>query len=147
MTGEETCEIAGLGPIPVSVARDLLGESVLKLVITKGASVVNVTHLGRGANIAQKIALLWQMPACTREGCPRRARLQNDHRVPWADVHQTDVANLDPLCKPDHDLKTHQGWALLNGTGKRPMVPPHHPDHPRNVALRQRPPPAAAAAG
>ena len=36
--GEEMCEIRGLGPIPVSVARELLGETILKL----------VDHQGRG---------------------------------------------------------------------------------------------------
>ena len=37
--GDEVCEIVGLGPIPVSVARELLGDAVLKLVITKGIDV------------------------------------------------------------------------------------------------------------
>jgi hypothetical protein len=132
ISGDETCEIAGLGPIPVSTARALLGESILKLVITKGTDVIHVTHLGRGPNTAQKIALLWQQPLCSREGCGRRARLQYDHRDEWRTVHRTELPNLDPLCGPDHHLKTHQDWALMDGTGTRPMVPPHHPDHPRN---------------
>ena len=55
--GEEVCEIAGLGPIPVRVARELLGDAVVKLVITKGVDVMNVTHLGRGPTVAQKMAL------------------------------------------------------------------------------------------
>src|SRR3954452_4124440 len=93
---DETCEIAGLGPISVSAARDLLGESILKLVITKGVDVINVTHLGRGPNTAQKIALLWQMPGCSREGCGRQARLQYDHRDEWRSVRCTEIANLDP---------------------------------------------------
>lgn len=32
----EVCEIPGVGPVSVAAARDMLGESVLKLVITKG---------------------------------------------------------------------------------------------------------------
>ncbi len=48
--GEELCEIAGVGPVPVSVARRLLGDSVLKLVLTRGVDVVNVTHLGRSCH-------------------------------------------------------------------------------------------------
>ena len=52
-------QIAGLGPIPVSTARELLGESILKLVITKGVDVVNVVHLGRAPTAAQRVALLW----------------------------------------------------------------------------------------
>src|SRR3954470_13910757 len=75
---DETCEIAGLGSISVDTARELLGESILKLVITKGVDVINVTHLGRGSNTARKIALLWQLAECSRLGCPRRARLAGD---------------------------------------------------------------------
>ena len=69
--GDEICEIAGLGPIPVSVARDLLGDAVLKLVITKGVDVANVTHLGRSPTVAQQVALWWQSPMCAREDCTR----------------------------------------------------------------------------
>jgi hypothetical protein len=36
--GEELCEIAGVGPVPVDVARGLLGDAVLKLVITRGST-------------------------------------------------------------------------------------------------------------
>jgi hypothetical protein len=114
----------------VSTARDLLGESILELAITRGKDVINITHLGRGPNTAQKIALLWQQPVCTRAGCGKRARLQYDHREEWHKVHCTELTNIDRLCTADHHLKTHQGWALIDGTGTRPMVPPHHPDHP-----------------
>jgi hypothetical protein len=85
----ESCEIAGIGPIPVSVAPELLGESILKLVITKGVDVLNVTHLGRGPSAAQRVALLWSSPGCTVEG-----------------------------------------------SSKRPMVPPEDPRHPKNKPKR-----------
>ena len=75
----ETGEIAGLGPVSVATAREMLGESVLKLVLTSGVEVRRVTHLGRGPTTAQKVALLWEQPVCTREGCGRRARLEYDH--------------------------------------------------------------------
>ncbi|MEY2570137.1 MAG: hypothetical protein QOE63_487 [Acidimicrobiaceae bacterium] len=133
---EEICEIAGLGPVSVDTARSLLGESILKLVITKGVDVLHVTHLGRGVNTAQQIALLWQQPVCTREGCGKQRRLENDHRDDWTNVQCTELDNIDPLCDHDHDLKSLHGWALVDGKGKRPMVPPDHPDHPRN-----KPPP------
>lgn len=130
--GDETCEIGGLGPIPVSVARDLLGDSILKLVITRGVDVRNVTHLGRGATIAQRIALLWERPICAREGCGRRARLEIDHREDWSQIHKTEVVNLEPMCHHDHWLKTTKGWALVDGQGVRPMVPPDDPRHPHH---------------
>jgi hypothetical protein len=75
----EVCEIAGVGPVPVATARALLGDAVLKLVLTQGVDVRNVTSLGRGPTAAQKVALLWEQPTCAVEHCGRRARLEADH--------------------------------------------------------------------
>ncbi len=133
--GEQTCEIAGVGPVPVRIARDLLGESILKLVITKGVDVVNVTHLGRGPTAAQRVALLWSKPKCANEACSSTF-VQIDHREPWAKTKHTVLDELDPLCPHDHDLKTNHGWALVDGTGRRTFVGPDHPRHPRH-----KPPP------
>ena len=130
--GDEICEIAGLGPIPVSVARDLLGDAVVKLVITKGVDVLNVTHLGRGPTVAQKIALWWQNPQCTALDCTRVQRIEFDHRTEWRKTHHTRLDDGDGLCGHCHDLKTYFGWALVEGTGKRPLVPPDDPRHPKN---------------
>jgi hypothetical protein len=135
--GDETCEIAGLGPIPVGIARALLGDAILKIVITRGVDVANVTHLGRSPTMAQRVALWWRSPECTREGCTRTQRLENDHREGWAETKRTRVDELDPLCEHDHDLKTYEGWLLVAGTGKRPMVRPDDPRHPKR---RTRPP-------
>ena len=129
--GDEICEIAGLGPIPATVARDLVGDAVLKLVITKGVDVANVTHLGRSPTVAQQVALWWQAPMCTAKGCTRSRRLENDHELGWAETHRTRVDELDPLCEHDHALKTNHGWALVAGAGKRPLVPPDDPRHPK----------------
>ncbi len=127
----DTCDIPGLGPISATSARELLDESILKLVVTKGVDVLNVTHLGRGPNAAQKIALLWSSPMCTVAGCAHAAR-EVDHREPYAKNPQTRLDNLDALCKYHHDLKTYDGWSLVEGTGKREMVPPDDPRHPKN---------------
>jgi hypothetical protein len=133
--GEELCEIVGVGPIPVRVARELLGDAILKLVITKGVDVANVVHLGRGATAAQRIAVLWSKPKCANEACSSMF-VQLDHRDPWAHTHHTQLDEIDPLCPHDHDLKTSHGWLLVEGTGRRAFVPPTDPRHPRN-----RPPP------
>ncbi len=132
---DEVCEIAGLGPIPVSVARELLGDAILKVVITKGVDVMNVTHLGRSATAAQRIALLWSKPKCANEACSSRF-VQLDHREPWAKTKHTKLGELDPLCPHDHDLKTNHGWLLVEGKGRRAFVAPDDRRHPRN-----RPPP------
>jgi len=127
--GNEICEITGTGPISARVARDLLGDSILKLVITRGVDVANVTHLGRGASTAQRVALLWRSPTCSVEGC-NRTRIEIDHRTPWATAHHTRLDQLDPLCKHHHHQKHQHLWALTEGTGTRPMVPPTDPRHP-----------------
>jgi hypothetical protein len=142
--GDEFCEITGLGPVPVRVARELLGEAILKLVITHGQDVSTVVNLGRGPSAAQKIALLWSQPTCSRAGCDQTwTQAEIDHRTPWADTHHTVLGELDRLCKHDHRLKTHHGWALVPGVGKRDMVPPDHPSHPNNTPRRGNDPPDA----
>jgi len=69
-------------------------------------------------------------------GCTRTRQLQNDHRYEWANTKRTRLDELDPLCKHHHDLKTRNNWALVDGDGPRPMVPPDDPRHPN-----YRPPP------
>jgi hypothetical protein len=130
--GDEVCEIAGLGPVPVRVAKELLSDAVLKLVITKGVDVANVTHLGRAPSVAQRAALLWKSPDCTALDCTRAQRLEYDHREEWRKTHHTRLDETDRLCEHHHDLKTYFGWALVEGTGKREMVPPDDPRHPKN---------------
>jgi hypothetical protein len=132
---DEKCEIVGVGPVPVRVARDLLGESIVKLVITKGVDVANVVHLGRGPTAAQRIALLWSKPKCANISCSSMF-VQIDHRNPWAATRHTRLDELDPLCPHDHKLKTNQGWSLVEGTSRRLFVPPDDARHPRS-----RPPP------
>jgi hypothetical protein len=129
--GDEICEIAGLGPIPATVARELLGDAILKLVITKGVDVANVTHLGRSPTVAQQVALWWQSPECTAEGCTRTWRLENDHELGWKETKRTRVDEIDPLCEHEHDLKTYFGWSLVAGQGRRAFVPPTDPRHPK----------------
>jgi hypothetical protein len=143
VAGDELCEITGIGPIPVPVARDLLGDAILHLVITRGVDVAHVTHLGRGPTAAQKIALAWTSPGCTVQGCPR-TRIQYDHREDYARTRHTRLDELDPLCGHHHDLKTRHNWALVPGTGKRPIVAPTDPRHPRHQQNHAGVPPTAA---
>ena len=150
--GDELCEVAGVGPIPVRTARELPGDSIVKLVITNGVDVANVTHLGRGPTAAQRVALLWNSAGCVVKGCSRTIGIETDHRIPWADDRVTELANLDRLCGHHHDLKTRHGWALVPGTGNRPMVPPGDPEHPANrstdpTPTDPRPPPDPEAPG
>ncbi|MBV8951250.1 MAG: hypothetical protein JOZ99_10270 [Actinobacteria bacterium] len=64
-------------------------------------------------------------------------RVENDHREPFAKTRHTRLDELHPLCEHHHDLKTLKSWALTEGSGKRPIVPPHDPRHPKNKPKRR----------
>jgi len=128
----EICEIDGLGPVAVEDLRQLLPDAAIDLILTNGRDVFNVTHLGRRATAHQYVVLDWIGGQCTRTGCAATRHLQVDHRIDWAHTHLTELRALDWLCPADHRRKTHHGWALVEGTGRRAMVPPDHPDHPAN---------------
>ena len=131
----EVCEIAGVGPVAVSAVEAMIasGDAFLAAVVTKGVDVVNVAHMGRRPSAAQRSGWEWKHPVCVVEGCNNCRRLEADHRVPWAEDKVTLLSNMDGLCEYHHDLKTHKAWALVEGVGKRPMVPPDDPRHPANV--------------
>jgi hypothetical protein len=93
--------------------------------------VLNVTHLGRGPTVAQQMALLWTSPGCAIDACDRVARIEIDHRDPYAKVGCTQTANLRPRCDHHHDLKTYHGWDDVElPDGRIIMVPPGDPRHP-----------------
>lgn len=128
----ENCDIAGLGPVPVSLVHDVLatGDPFLAAVVIKGVDVVSVAHLGRKPTAYQRTALEWLTSRCHAQGCERTDGLEIDHTERWADTKITLLALLDPLCEHHHGLKTHQNWALVPGRGTRPFVAPDDPRHP-----------------
>lgn len=136
-TEGEVCEIAGFGPISAQAAVDLIGtcDPFLRAVVTNGQKVVGVAHLRRRPNAYQRTALDWLYPNSAAEGCSTRAEfLQSDHRDDWARTHFTAFDLLDRLCRLHHGLKTMQGWALVEGRGKRAFVPPTDPRHPLHLS-------------
>jgi hypothetical protein len=134
-TDGEVVEVVGVGPVAVSAVREILaeGDPFLAAVVTDGVTVTGVAHLGRRFNAHQQTALEFAYPTCAREGCWATARLENDHRDPFALTHVTTTDSADRLCQREHDLKTNHGWSLVEGSGKRPFVPPWDPRHPKNV--------------
>ncbi len=135
----ETCEIDGLGPVPLAALREWFPQAAIDLIIAKGQDVFNVTHLGRSTNARQQVALDWIGGQCTRLGCGATRHLQIDHRIDWSTIHITELANLDWLCIPDHNRKTRRGWALIAGTGRRRMVPLDDPEPPRQRTAGRHP--------
>jgi hypothetical protein len=123
----ETCEIAGVGPVPVEVARELFGESLLKIVIRDGVDIRTVVHAGRHPNAAQRTAIFVRDGGrCVRPTC-RRPMAEIDHIADYRWTRHTTLDELAGLCRHDHTLKTRGGhryrrgehgweWRLPDGT-------------------------------
>jgi hypothetical protein len=117
---ERLCAVAVEGLVPDEVAlRDV------DAVWTSFDRIERLGAAGRGVVVETEV--------CER-GSSRFVEL--DHRDPWATTHHTTIDEIDPLCKHDHNLKTHHGRLLVECKGRRAFVPPGHPYHPRT-----RPPP------
>jgi len=155
-TAGETCEIAGIGAVPVASVRALLDDAFLAAVITDGRDVTTVAHLGRQPNAYQQTALQAQGVECSTLGCPNRDRLERDHRIPWRVTRHTKLRELDWSCPHCHDRKTHHGDMLAPGTGKRRLLTraeqvqwnldhPDNPVDPPQTSYPSRPTPPASA--
>ncbi|MBV8462057.1 MAG: DUF222 domain-containing protein, partial [Acidimicrobiales bacterium] len=108
----EICEIPGIGPIPVEVARELASDSILSVLVTDGVDVTAVAHAGRTIPAALRRALFERDPVCVVPGCAIDDGLEIDHLVPFADGGPTVIENLARLCQWHHYLKTHAGHRL-----------------------------------
>ena len=108
----EICEIPGVGPIPVSVARALAADSILSVLVTNGVDVTGVAHAGRSIPASVRRALVERDPVCVVPGCGQPDDLEIDHVEPFARGGATSLENLVRLCHWHHYLKTHQGHRI-----------------------------------
>lgn len=113
----ETCEIPGIGPIPMAVARRLADDAFLKVLVTDGTDVTTVAHPGRTIPARLRTAVEARDPACVVPGCDVRRGLEIDHRIPREEGGPTRLANLARLCRWHHYLKTHRRYRLGGGPG------------------------------
>jgi hypothetical protein len=124
----EICELPGIGPIPVEVARRLAADSILSVLVTDGVDVAAVAHAGRTIPAAIRRALIERDPVCVVPGCGLREGLEIDHLIPFAEGGETSLANLVRLCRWHHYLKTHQGHRIEpSGDGWRWITPDPSP--------------------
>ena len=132
--GGETCEIAGVGPVPVSAVRALVPDAFLSYVVKDGVDVRTVVHVGRQVTAHQRTALEARGYHCERPGCASRHLLEIDHISGWAITKTTRLDDLAWLCPHDHDLKTRYGFRIKGPPGRRRWLRPDgtlaagHPD-------------------
>ncbi len=124
----ETCEVAGMGPIPVSVVHDWMQDAFLAAVVTKGTEITKVVHLGRRFTAEQRTALQWKDPICARKGCSNRLGLEYDHFEDWATTRTTRVPAAKRFCHSCHFLKS-SGWHVSapDEDGRCTFTPPDDP--------------------
>jgi hypothetical protein len=116
--GDETCEIPGVGPIPVDVAKDLLGDAVFHVVVTEGTDVRAVTSKKRTIPASLRRALMERDRTCAVPGCDATEHLQIDHRWDFAKGGPTELANTCRLCPPHHRMKTAGVFRLVEVDGQ-----------------------------
>jgi hypothetical protein len=121
----ETCEIAGVGPVPVPVARDLWGTNpFVSLIETDGTDVHRIVRLGRRRPPEVDDALMVRDRCCVVPGCASTRRLEAHHLVPYAHTGRTTLDELALVCEHHHDLITHRGHRLEGGPGHWTWHPP-----------------------
>ena len=120
--GDETCEIAGVGPVSVSAVQRLMSDAFLALVIKDGVDVLNVTHLGRQVTAHQRTALEARGGAC--EICGSTFRVDIDHIEGWCLTRETRIDDLGLKCRSCHDLKTRHRLREVGPPGDRRFLRP-----------------------
>jgi hypothetical protein len=115
----ETCEIPGVGPIPVTVAQRLSQDAILKTLITGGTDILAISHPGRWIPARLRSAVIEAYPECAHDGCHADRHLEIDHIVPVTQQGPTELANLQRLCPWHHDQKT-----TAENTRAGPRPPP-----------------------
>jgi hypothetical protein len=123
--GGETCELAGVGPVPVATVTDRLSDAFLAAVVTDGVDVYNVAHLGRQATAHQRTALEARGYRCEVPGRPVRHNLEIDHVDDWVQTLRTKLDRLAWLCPHHHRLKTTKGQRLEGPVGNRRWLDGH----------------------
>ena len=118
----EICEIEGIGPVPVAVARRLAADSIVKAVVIDGVDVTRVAHFGRTIPAHLRTAVETRDRTCVIAGCETDRHLEIDHNVPVAMRGETSLVNLGRVCHHHHDLKTRRDLRRIGPLGHQRLV-------------------------
>jgi Domain of unknown function (DUF222) len=141
MAGEQ-CEIPGIGPIPVTLARQLSEDAILNVLLTKGVDVIAVAHSGHTIPAHLRSALAIRDRTCIVPRCDVRRNLERDHRNTYGRTRVTKLDDLAHLCKWHHYQKTFLGYTYRGGPGTWEWIPPENRDQDlsalRKIIIRAR---------
>ena len=111
-------QLAGYGPIPASIAREIAADGKWKRFITDPIDGTLIDYGRETYEPPQHLQdfLIARDRTCRFPGCRQPAHLADlDHAIPWDEGGSTSAANLGALCRRHHNLKTHGNWKLING--------------------------------
>jgi hypothetical protein len=128
----EHCELEGIGPIPVTMARSMLDDARVTLVGHDPSG--DITHISSMKRTIPARLRRWveeAFPCCGVEGCTDTWRLEIDHIVAVEAGGRTEKNNLWRICRHHHKLKTYYRYRV---DGRRLLPPtedqPDDPDPP-----------------
>ena len=132
--------VEGVGPIPLSVARELSGGDGAWMRVLTHPETGMVLSVGRDQYrppAALRKLTRWRADRCMAPGCGMPAsRCEIDHNVAWERGGETSLENNAPFCKNHHIVKHHGGWTVgqiegsggavewISPTGRRYVVQP-----------------------
>ena len=104
----ETCEIPGVGPIPVTRLYDLAPDAFWHVLVTRGKDIRSYCAMTRYIPNMLKVALAARDRECTVPGCNRTQGLEIDHVIPVEEHGPTTYENLTRKCFHDHRENKHR---------------------------------------
>ncbi|WP_104044082.1 HNH endonuclease signature motif containing protein [Arthrobacter sp. ZGTC412] len=122
---DETAMLDGYGPIPPSMARDLVAHGASSfyrvLVDPRNGAPLEIGRDSYRLTKAIKKALLLRDGKCAFPGC-NNSSLDNeaDHLQAWQHGGTTGISNLAQLCPKHHRLKHSTGWTPTAATKTAP---------------------------
>lgn len=115
--------VEGIGPVPLEVARALVGtSSTMTRLLThpEHGMVLSVSRDRYETPPALRRLVTWRAERCLAPGCGVPAwRCDIDHSVAWEHGGETALSNLAPLCRGHHTIKHRGDWSVrqLEGSG------------------------------
>ena len=108
-------QLAGYGPIPANIARQISADGRWKRFITEPIKGTLLDYGRETYEPPQDLQdfLIARDRTCRFPGCNQPAHLSDlDHAIPWEEGGTTSPDNLGALCRRHHNLKTHSNWKL-----------------------------------
>jgi hypothetical protein len=122
---DEPAMLDGYGPIPASIARQLLTDGAASfrrvLLDPSNGTPLEIGRTSYRVTNALRKVLQIRDGKCVFPGCNNNT-LDNetDHLTAWEHGGTTDITNLGQLCPKHHRLKHNSGWTPTEATATRP---------------------------